>query len=119
MTVCGVGPGTNHTIIGHHHDCWGCLYSTIQLSTLSSHSRGGNCLNIMGTTFGDNFSLVFSVFTSLVATLVGGDLSEQSLSYFIICCYRGWVTGNNTAYDYLGNKYCPSIYKVQNNMNIW
>ena len=32
---------------------------------------------------------------------------------------RGWRTGHHTAYDYLGQRFCPAAYSVQGNMDLW
>ena len=94
--------------------CW-----ITHLSTHSGHSRDGNCLSSTERTSGNWFSLVLLVFTFLAATLVAGSTWHMLIVLGTVSISRGWVTGNTTAYDYLGNKFCPSIYSVQNNMNIW
>jgi len=32
---------------------------------------------------------------------------------------NGWVTGNRTAYDFLGPRYCPKAYSLQGNMDLY
>ena len=31
----------------------------------------------------------------------------------------GWTTGRSTAYDYLGKMYCPLVYSIQGNLDLW
>ena len=103
MSECHAGRGTNQTIIGDHPDCWGLsvLNHTIFYPLKSPERR------TLFQQHGDNFwKQIF--FGAVSVHFFGSNTSG-----------RGWVTGNHTAYDYLGRLFCPSVYSVQNNMNLW
>ena len=102
--VCHVGRGTNSSILGHHQQCYG--------------------LNVLNHTYfhpikhPDRTVLFQSQSDLFWKSLFAGSYSVHFFGSNT-SGRRGWLTGRHTAYDYLGQNYCPVIYSIQNNMNLW
>jgi len=102
--VCHVGHGTNHSLHGFHKNCFGL--------TVLNHSSFYPVMHpqrfILFQTQTDQFWQ--SLFNhSYSVHFYGSNTSGR----------RGWLTGKDTAYDYLGKNFCPAIYSLQNNMDLW
>ena len=102
MDFCKVGRQTGKPIIGHHPACWNLSVLNYpafyplkanQREQLFQSEDDQHWRKI----FKDSYSVHF--FGQLTST-------------------RRWRTGNHTAYDYLGQLYCPGTYQVQGNMDL-
>ena len=99
-----IGRGTNSSVLGYHEHCYG-------LSVLN-HTYFYPIKHADRTVLFQSQSDIFwkSLFAgSYSVHFFGSNTSGR----------RGWLTGRHTAYDYLGQNYCPVIYSIQNNMNLW
>ena len=119
MTFCGVGRGTNRSIIGHHFDCgdFSVLNYTVfyplkspQRWTLFEQHND----KFWKEVFKDALSVHF-----FGSNTSGRRWTNDLFLYDNSLFHRGWRTGNHTAYDFLGKRFCPKSYGKQNNMNLW
>ena len=87
---------------------------------VSRLTKEPTCLPTSQTCSGRVSSGFHTVFTSLDRLLVAcGSQGGKCEGIFEIQFSRKWKTGGQTAYDYLGKRFCPATYGVQNNLDLF
>ena len=117
MDFCKVGRQTGRPIIGHHKNCWNLsVFNYPAFYPLKANQRQqlfeSKDDNHWRELFKDSYSVHF--FGQLTSTRYGSLMSGKAIQGF----FRVWRTGNNTAYDFLGQRYCPLTYGVQGNLDL-
>ena len=102
--LCHLGKGQNEPLLGHHPHCFNL--------TVLDHSyfypiKHVDRLVLFQSNKNQFWQNLFS--KALSVHFYGSNTSGRG----------GWLTGKSTAYDYLGKKFCPQIYSIQNNLDLW
>ena len=102
--LCHLGKGQSEPLLGHHPHCFNL--------TVLDHSyfypiKHVDRLVLFQSNKNQFWQHLFS--KALSVHFYGSNTSGRG----------GWLTGKSTAYDYLGKKYCPRIYSIQDNLDLW